>query len=272
MAIYDNIQRDHYNKVANESQSSSASTMPDFVIRETESKSIINSISEWMKLNNISEEDLSIADLGCGNGTTLSVLSSKFPKAQITGIEFNKALYGVSSSRDYLNKNVTVFNGDLREKGSLPTDEFDIVLTQRVIINIMDRSDQSKALKNILSMLKSGGLYIAIEAFEEGLKLINSSREELGLEHVKMPHHNLHLKDEFFESESSLSRIDLGTPIYFLSTHYYLSYVLYPAIASANGAEFNRNNYFVPFMAKLLPNKGEFGANRFYTFLKIKDS
>ena len=258
---YDEVQRDHYNSVASKSGTDSNSTMPDFVIRETESKSICNVIEAYMKGNNISENELKIVDVGCGNGTTLEVLRIKFPTAEITGIEYNHELYKLAKTRT----GVEVYEGDLRDKNKLPNKRFNVVLSQRVIINIMNHDDQDLALKNLVQIMEPNGLYIAIEAFESGLKLINTAREELGLPGVPMPHHNLHLKEGFFEI-SELQRVDLGVPEYFLSTHYYLSYVLYPAIAHANNADFKRDNFMVPFLGKLLPNAGNFGANRFFTF------
>ena len=204
---YDEVQRDHYNSVASKSGTDSNSTMPDFVIRETESKSICNVIEAYMKGNNISENELKIVDVGCGNGTTLEVLRIKFPTAEITGIEYNHELYKLAKTRT----GVEVYEGDLRDKNKLPNKRFNVVLSQRVIINIMNHDDQDLALKNLVQIMEPNGLYIAIEAFESGLKLINTAREELGLPGVPMPHHNLHLKEGFFEI-SELQRVDLGVP------------------------------------------------------------
>ena len=57
--------------------------------------------------------------------------------------------------------------------------------------------------------MDTNGLYIAIEAFTSGFNLINEARNELGLESVKMPHHNLYLGDGFFEVEG-LNKLSFG--------------------------------------------------------------
>jgi ubiquinone/menaquinone biosynthesis C-methylase UbiE len=238
--------------------------MADPNVRRTESDSIISAIRNWMHEKNRPEHGLRILDAGCGNGTTLSVLVEAFPKAEVIGIELNDELLRVAQNRP----NLKIHSGDLRNLDTVTFGTFDVVLTQRVIINIMNRDHQALALNNVIRLLSPDALYIAIEAFESGLDLTNSMRAELGLEPVPMPHHNLFLDDEFFQ-HPKLIGIDLNVPEYFLSTHYFLSYVLYPALAKAGGVEFKRDNFFVGFLGQLLPNCGEFGANRFRTFSRV---
>lgn len=214
-----------------------------------------------MQLRGRAESDLRILDAGCGNGTTLTVLRSAFPRAVVSGIEYNEELRKIAEQQ----AGVSIHSGDLRSRASLPHGPYDVVISQRVLINVMDANDQREALQNLVHLADTNGLVIAIEAFASGLSLTNTARAELGLNPVAMPYHNLFLPDNYFDIDS-ITRVDLGVAEYFLSTHYFLSYVLYPALARSGGAEFKRDNMIVPFLDALLPNRGKFGANRFLTF------
>jgi len=264
MRSYDDTQRRHYDSVAREQGSNSASTMPDRIVRETESRSIVSAVSSWLERADGTEASIKIADLGCGNGTTLSVLRDSFPSSQVFGVEYNEELLRIAQKVP----GVKVVWGDLVESATLPDEEYDVVVLNRVFHTIMSGIAQVSALKNVVSLIKPGGLLIAIEAFETGLQFMNEARHEFNLPAVKMPHHNLFLPEDFFQGMELLERVDLGIPEYFLSTHYYLSYVLYPALATATGGEFNRNSTFVRLLSQMLPNVGDFGSNRFCTFTR----
>jgi SAM-dependent methyltransferase len=267
MKNYDKIQNSHYNKVAAESGTKPTSTMADIVVRDTETSSIMTTIQAWIERNKKSIKDIDILDAGCGNGFTIDYLAKNFPTGtHLLGLEYNKELLKLAQSR---NSNQFVW-GDLFDKDSLPKEQFDIVILQRVLINIQDPNHQISALENVVSLLKPGGLLIAIEAFSSGLDLINQARAEFNLEAVSMPYHNYYLDENFFLQSEKIKQVNLGVSEYFLSTHYYLSYVLYPALCQSTNANFNRSSFFVKFFDKLLPNQGQFGANRFLTYMKVE--
>lgn len=265
MKHYDAIQNSHYNKVALESGSSPSSTMADIVVRNTETNSIASTIQAWREKHKKNSDKIKILDAGCGNGYTLDNLAQTFPSnTQLLGLEYNKELLKLAQSRN----EIQFVWGDLYEKNTLPNEQFDIIILQRVLINIQDPEHQKTALENVVSMLKPNGLLIAIEAFSSGLELINQSRAEFNLDPVKMPYHNYYLEENFFAHSDSIKQVSYGVSEYFLSTHYYLSYVFYPAICKATEAGFNRSSFFVQFFGELLPNRGKFGANRFLTYLR----
>lgn len=263
---YENVQKRHYDQVASREGGRSSSTMPDAIIRERESEGIIGSLSRWLSRSGLDCAGVRMGDLGCGNGTTLSLLVSNFPEAEIVGIEYNKELLRIAA----LVPGAAALWGDLRDKASLPNNQFDVLLLQRVMINIQSLQDQMAALGNVVGLLKVGGLLVTIEAFDSGLRAMNEARKEFNLPSVQMPYHNLFLPDDFFSSRGDLERVDVGVPEHFLSTHYYLSYVVYPALASATGGTFDRNSVFVRMFSQMLPNVGEFGSNRFLSFRRTR--
>ena len=230
-----------------------------------ESDAILSAVSHWLQVANKRPESVSIGDFGCGNGTTLALLANSFPSSRVCGVEYNRELLSIAQAVP----NVEVVWGDLVDAASLPSDKLDVIILQRVLHVILNQAAQVVALENVINLLKPGGLLVTIEAFDSGLQLMNECRAEFNLPPAKMPHHNLFLSDDFFLNSGRLEKVDCGISEHFLSTHYYLSYVVYPALAAATGGEFNRNSIFVAMMGQMLPNVGNIGSNRFLTFQRF---
>ena len=236
--------------------------MKDPIILKTEISSVSHVLGSWINLTNNSNPI--ILDAGCGDGSDLICLSDQFPNIKLCGCDKSDVPDKIKASKNLIN----YFSTDLT-LSKLNENFYDVIILKRVIHTILNTNEQHQAFKNLHSALKYGGLFIIIEAFKSGLNMVNIARKEFDLDLVQMPKHNLHLEDQFFESYN-LQLIDLGIPKYFLSTHYYLSYVLYPALAKMGNATFRRNNYFSPFMGDLIPSlDNPFGPNRFYTFMKV---
>ena len=66
---YDKIIKEHYDKVATTQKMSNLSTMQDKKIRKIETDFILEEIKKIKKRN------ISILDVGCGNGSTLLKIS-----------------------------------------------------------------------------------------------------------------------------------------------------------------------------------------------------
>lgn len=88
----------------------------------------------------------------------------------------------------------------------------DIVVTERCVINVMDRADQAKAFREIARVLRPGGHWVCVEAFIDGLKVLNEARAELGLEPNNAPHHNLWLDKHVFIRECE-PFFDIAEPV-----------------------------------------------------------
>tara|TARA_Y100000816_G_C26077790_1_gene567577 strand:- start:258 stop:1061 length:804 start_codon:yes stop_codon:yes gene_type:complete len=266
MKKYDKLIEKHYNAVAKEYGDSSSSTMLDDKIRSIETESICSVINKlFLKKQQASR----IADIGCGNGYTLSVLNDFFPENNFLGVEYNQALKNISSKRFKDHKNITITKGDIRLENYFNDFKPEIVVCQRVIINLLDESDQNRALDNLIQLVASGTILIFIEAFKEGLANLNEVRDELGLSSIKPSHHNLYLDEDFFDHieleklESKLNPI----PQNFISSHYFISRAFYPGIIGKR--EFKRNSQIANFFAESLsPNVGNFSPLNFLCFRK----
>jgi ubiquinone/menaquinone biosynthesis C-methylase UbiE len=151
--------------------------------------------------------------------------------------------------------NCDVAHGDVR---SLAFDDqtFDVVVGERVVINLMDREHQWEALAEIARVLRPAGYYVCIEAFKEGLKCLNEARAELGLEPNTEAYHNLWFEEAGFRQEVAkhFEAIDTqsfaGVPQHFLSSYYFISRVVYPAVTRT---DLKYNTHFVRFFADQPP-------------------
>jgi ubiquinone/menaquinone biosynthesis C-methylase UbiE len=194
-------------------------------------------------------------------------MAESFPTFAFEGIEFNASLRKIAGTR-LLKRNIRISDGDVRVLSSLPQKTFDILICQRVLINLLDPADQTTALSNLIDILNSKGLLIFIECFKAGLENLNSARSEFGLGDLPAAHHNLYLEDDFF-SRPSLTEFD-NSKTDLLSTHYFVSRVLHPTFLNANKRDFARNSHFVSFFSRALPDSvGKYSPLRLYAFTKV---
>jgi SAM-dependent methyltransferase len=125
-----------------------------------------------------------IADLGCGNGyTTLRIACAL--DADLIGIDFADALIAEArqlaegfAGRVRCAPRFAV--GDITQM-RLPEGAFDVIVTERVLLNMTDRQAQLAMLRKIHGLLAPGGIYVLVEGNRDGLGRLNALREELGL-------------------------------------------------------------------------------------------
>ncbi len=243
----------HYENEAKSKSSSSKSTMQDQFIRQLE----IEKISQLLKeiRNNNSEK---IIEIGCGNGHTIQKLS-KIIKAEFVGVDVNKKMIDIAQSKK--NKNNT-FKVDDIVNTKIPKNSFDIVFTERCLINLANWKTQKKALKNIFSILRPKGRFIMLEAFDDGLIDLNKARKSLNLEKINPAWHNYYfnkkqlegyVKPMFLDYFSKSQKIKFDN---FLSSYYFGSRILYPSLIQ-NKTKLTYNNKFVEFFS-FMPSYGNY--------------
>lgn len=217
-----------------------------------------------MKTKEYPEHSLRVVDVGCGNGYTLSVLKNIFPQHTYWGIEKNDALRQIAAEQ-LTPLSISVEKGDILEPLCDTFGKYDIVITQRVVINILDKEDQKKAIKNIKELVKTNGILIMMECFESGLNNLNSARNEFDFPPIAPSYHNLYLTEELVNNElSEFKLIEDDLPPYnFLSTHYYVTRVLHDL--ALQGKPFVRNSSFVTFLSSAIPgNIGDYSPIKLY--------
>lgn len=268
MAPYDEEILQHYKEVADSEGDSLTSTMADERARALETGVIISAVDYLCKQSAAIPAALKVADIGCGNGYTLEILSQHYPKIQLFGFEYTPQLRAIAQKRFKGNDRVVISPVDIRRQETLGTQVFDLIICQRVLINLLDVNHQQQALKNMAGVLKEQGFLVSIEAYESGLANLNAARAEFDLPPIPPAYHNLNLRDDFFAHCTQLKRLNIPEiPPNFMSTHHFAARVIHPILLG--NKPFKRNSLLVQFLSQALKsNTGDFSAIRAAIFIK----
>ena len=257
----------HYRREAEAHGADASSTMRDQTTRGREIASV-QRVLEHLSGQGAAIQDT--LDIGCGNGYLLSVLRKKWPSVALTGLEYTPEMVALARAREV--KDCALVQGDVR-KIPFKDRSWDVVITERCIINVMDRDDQATSLREVARVLRPGGHFLCVEAFTDGLTDLNAARAELGLEPVPMAHHNMWFDKDWFLSTiapdfevvdfAATGDATLPSPN-FLSSHYFISRALYPAITKR---EVLYNTHLVKFFS-FLPPMGNYSPIQFYVLKK----
>ncbi|MCJ7700004.1 MAG: class I SAM-dependent methyltransferase [Anaerolineales bacterium] len=276
---YDDIIAQHYQEIARDHGFSSTSTMADKITRKLETEAILQFVDESIRIQRTENKprQFILMDVGCGNGYTLEILLKAFPNLIFYGIEKSDELRSLATTRFSEAKNITILEGDVRDNQFAQGLEVDILICQRVLINLLDFDDQRIALENIINSVRSpgdfsqrGGKLLFLESFQDTLERLNEARSEFELPPISSAYHNLYLPNNFFDRDDLnwLNTEGRFTPSNFLSTHYYITRVLHPILKK--GKEFKRNSEFVKFFSQaLLPYSGDYSPIKLNIFEKI---
>lgn len=264
--VGDNIILEHYKKVAANYGLKPSSSMKDQVIRDGEVHFFEESLKQIISGDG---NTLSLFDVGCGNGHLLTHLRAVFPKLKLYGLEFHPDLSELAKSRAI--ENCTVVQGDMRDALTM-FELHDVIITERSVINLLDKAEQHAALANIAKALKPGGHYLMSESFEAPMANINRARKEMALPpDVKPSQHNLWLEERDLEilQENGLREVSMPVKSTYLSTHFYITRVLHPVMLPGGGragaGEFQ--NFF---NEALPPGVGNYSPILFRAFEKSK--
>jgi ubiquinone/menaquinone biosynthesis C-methylase UbiE len=249
----------YYGEQAKACGASGNSTMKDNLIRENEIKFIMTCLTGI-----INTTENKILDIGCGNGYTTEIVSNSFPKSSFIGLDFCDDLLNIAKSRSI--PNCQFQKGDVR-KLDFEDNSFDIIYTERCLINIRDWEEQKKALNEIKRVLKPHGVFIMIECFLDGYNAYNQARTEMDLSEIKLPDVNLFFDKEKVMEEMQKSFILIkikGAPWNFLSSHYFITRVFHPSIVD----KFTFNSEFVKFFSEALQPVGNYSPIQGFVFKK----
>lgn len=263
---HDELILEHYRKQAELHRLEPTSTMADETTRNLEISAILACIDH--ALSQVGS-NCRLLELGCGNGYLLSMLADRRPSLQLTGADYSEDMVELAASRSIPNSEVR--QEDVRAL-TFQSESFDVVVTERCLINLLEASQQELALGEIFRVLKPEGFAVLIEAFTDGLENLNRGRVELGLPENEVPYHNLWFdKERFLAALAGRFReVDPGgagslPPRNFLSTHYFISRVLYPAVTRR---EILYNTEFVKFF-EFLPPHGAFSPIQLFFLQKV---
>lgn len=178
-------------------------------------------------------DSLNVLEGGCGNGKNLLGLVDEFPRARFTGFDLIpemvdsanalKKQRGDAGSRlEFFVDNVLGFD--------LPEEAYDVVFTDRCLINLNTDELQHQAICSLTKRVKPGGYLLMIENSQQSYSRQNLAREAVGL-----PARTPDVFNRFFDENTLLPflpsvGLDLVGIEDFISLHDLVLYVLVPMI------------------------------------------
>jgi len=253
----DEIVSKHYLEEAQEQQLKPTSTMPDQNVRRLEIQNIVKYLNDGEKC----------LEVGCGNGYA-SIMISKIKQLELSSIDATEELIKLAKKQSTQGVKGTVnFSfGDILKFDTI--NSFDTVFSIRCIINILNWDEQKKALSNMARSIRNNGRIVLLETFSDGLEELNKAREELGLPPIKAAAFNLHLDKQNVVRHLKNFGFELFIEDNFLSTYYFGTRVIYPALAKACNCKLVFNSKIDEFFS-LMPSYGNLAHIKILGFKKI---
>lgn len=177
-----------------------------------------------------SKKPKNLLEIGCGNGQR-TIRFSKYCTGKTLGIDYssemvNQATLLLQKQNKNIQKRISFEVQDINHfKSSML---FDTVISCRCIVNQASTSDQLKLFKKIHEYLKPRGSFIIAEQSEEGLGYLDSLRKKFGLKPIKVPWHNLPIKESYIFSKLK-NKFEIKK-LNRLGNFYYISRVIHPAL------------------------------------------
>jgi len=209
-------------------------TSPDFNLREVE----IDYLSRWMK------DGLRILDAGCGNGYSTLCFATQF-ESHFVGVDFVPEMIDQANvlSKDFQPKGKIDFRvGDVT-KLEFPDASFDIVVSERCLLNLPTKNDQWQAIREVSRVVKPGGLYLMLEGTMQGLLRLNEVRSHFHLDPIPEadPKYNW-FSNKFDEDEMipiALHSFDKLDVIQRFGMYYFISRVINPLLVNPDQPKYD---------------------------------
>ncbi len=142
----------------------------------------------------------SILEIGCGDG--LHSVEYATRAAEYHGVDVAPSLLSLAENRMHSCgiDNATFHNASTLEIEELFGDKrFDVVISQRCIINLPTWRYQSEAIHQVYRVLRPGGRFLITEGFQEELDNLNCLRRQMGLAAIKVVDNNCFMSRHVFE-------------------------------------------------------------------------
>ena len=261
----------HWEDWSNEFKTNLRATTKTSTIKQLEINALFRAIQKTSCFNN---NDVELLEVGCGNGYNCIALAEKMQHASFTGVDFISDM--VDNAKKNINEQdrISFHVGNILELESNKNlqSTYDIVFTDRCIINLNSTDLQFQAIDQLSTKLKKDGYLIILENFIQSFKKQNDCREVVGLPRRKPAEFNLFMDSDCFQSYLNRT-MDLIHVDDFGSLHDIVLYVLVPMI---NDGTIDYNHPLVSAATALsisLSEKyenpfGTFGQNRLYLYCK----
>ncbi|MEW5758339.1 MAG: class I SAM-dependent methyltransferase [Candidatus Omnitrophota bacterium] len=226
----------------------------------------MDNIMKYLKKN------FNVLELGCGDAAHTINYAKKVK--HIFGLDYSYNLIKIARRRAQSNniKNISFIVSSVTNLNNIFKDslKFDCVISQRCLINLPSWEMQCKALRQIHSILKKGGLLLLSEGFQDELNRLNRLRVTLGLSQIKVVNYNRNFYQEKMKSfiEKYFRIIEIKNYGFYLL----LSRLVYPlTIFPKSPKHDSRFNSFAMNVSRLLNDNSfdQYSYNLFYALKKV---
>jgi SAM-dependent methyltransferase len=197
-------------------------------------------------------EELDLLEVGCGNGFNGLAIAAGHRRLRYVGLDFSPEMIAaaVVAARDApdIADRLAFGVGDAREldapvdpttdgpshvgaewEGRVPVESFDVVLTNRMLINLSSAEEQLTVMRRIAPLLRPGGTFLMLENSVQTHARLNGVRRHLGLPTRPAASYNVFIDEDAvvapFEREMTLVDVeDFG------AIHDLLLYAVEPAL------------------------------------------
>lgn len=207
----------------------------DWILKQLEIRLIASYVKPGMR----------VLDVGCGDGETIQALLCA-PYAPYGG---HVSFEGIDASPTMIAAQRVpggIRQWRIEDIASLTGGPWDLIYTERAIINLPDWPTQAKAVRDICGLLAPGGRYLMVEHSQNGLDQCNEWRARLGLPAIAAPEHCRYLVDGEVDGLSEQMQVWIAGPHWvegcferfdFAGLYYYHSRIVNAAIAAGAGQE-----------------------------------
>ena len=267
--------RDHWDSLAKKHGLDLKSTTKTPTIKQLEISALARAISKTKD----AAKTRNILEVGCGNGHNIFALSRLFPDYSFHGLDYSEEMIKLANriKVESPSRNVKFDVADVLElaNNNAVENEYNLVFTDRLLINLNSWKIQQQGLMQLLSRVKKGGYLLIIENFIHAYENQNYLRELIGLQARTPDPYNKFIDEAKLESfacdELNLKLLQVEN---FGSMHDLILYVLLPHI---NSGEIIYNHPLMESVTSLLeklPEEfvngfGNFGQNKLYLFEKV---
>ena len=138
--------------------------------------------------------DSKILDAGCGEGEG-TVIYAEVPGAVVDAADFSETRLKLAAERLTGRPNVRLLQVDFLKPHAGLDSDYDVIVSQRFLINIMDWERQKEVLLALARRLKPSGRLVMLEGSQDGVDSLNALRAALGLEPIPVRWHNRFFND-----------------------------------------------------------------------------
>lgn len=267
--------KNYWDKRSKEFETDLKATTDNLAIKKLEINAIYTAIQ---KTGLHKKRGVEILEVGCGNGYNCFALSELLPDFKFTGLDYISEMV---KNADKVKKRfpkkyprIIFHTGDILdlEKNKNLKNVYDIVFTDRCLINLNSKNLQLAGINNILRKLNRGGYFIMLENSIQNYARQNEVRKLLGLTARKPVEYNLFIDENAIMPQIKkiaklISIDDFG------SLHDIVSYILIPLI-NRGAVDYNHPllkaaaDFSMALSTDYDNRFGSFGQNRLFLFRK----